>query len=108
MGVICRLLFLPYAIVFLEASEFQVKLAIGTWITGIVMSRCIVVNEENLVVWWKMSVGLHQEILESLGSHASYLGGMTTSSCAYSNNNGYMRTSLPAYLSALSPTAAGP
>ena len=50
MGVICRLLFLPYTIVFLQASEFQVKLAIGTWIIGIVMSRCIFVNEENLVV----------------------------------------------------------
>ena len=65
------------------------------------MSRCIVVNEENLLVWGKTLVGLHQEILKSLGSHASYLGGMVhqTSSWGYSNYNGYIPSSLPAYLS---------
>lgn len=64
------------------------------------MSRWILVNEENLAVWGKTLVGLHQEILESQGSHASYLGGMVhqTSSWGYSNYNGCI-TSLPAYLS---------
>ena len=79
------------------------KLAIETWMISIsiAMSRCIVVNEENLLVWGKTLVGLHQEILKSLGSHASCLGGMVhqTSSWGYSNYNGYIPSSLPAYLS---------
>ena len=46
-------------------------------------------------------VSLHQEILESLGIHASYLGGMVhqTSSWGYSNHIRYISTSFPAYLS---------
>lgn len=77
------------------------KLAIETWMISIAMSRCIVVNEENLLLWGKTLVGLHQEILKSLGSHASCLGGMVhqTSSWGYSNYNGYIPSSLPAYLS---------
>ena len=77
------------------------KLAVDTWIFSIAMSRCIVVNEENLLLWGKTLVGLHQEILKSLGSHASCLGGMVhqTSSWGYSNYNGYIPSSLPAYLS---------
>ena len=33
------------------------KLAIGTWIIGNAMSRCMVVDEKNLVVWGKALVG---------------------------------------------------
>ena len=77
------------------------KLAIDTWIISITMSRCIVVNEENLLVWGKTLVGLHQEILKSLASHASYLGGMVHQiSCwGYSKYDSYIPSSLSAYLS---------
>ena len=57
-----------------------------------------------MLVWEKTLVGLRQEILDSLGSNASYLDGMVhqTSSWGYSNHNGNIPTSFPAHLS-LSP-----
>ena len=77
------------------------KFAVGTGIISIAMSRCIVVKEENLVVWEKALLGMHHGILESLGSYVTYLGVMVhqTRSGAYSHNNGYISTSLLAYLS---------